>query len=166
MAAVGDREPLARRIESGAEMKSWEREALACYLRGELIPPKRGRGQSMISYLDDTEAHHKERDLENAAVLFHHIMRQIRLETGSVYGKREEVLQDVAEHFKLKESDTLDDRLRRSQKAKAEIEDTSNTTIELFHKWLRRTGRFPEYGTRITFPMWLFIKSQRGPRHR
>jgi hypothetical protein len=166
LAAVGNKEPLACRIESGAEMKSWEREALACYLRGELIPPKRGRGQSVISYLDDTEAHQKKRDLENAAVLYHQIMRQINLETGSVYRKREAVLQCVAKHFGLKESDTLNNYLRRSLKATAEIKDSSNITIELFHKWLHRTGRLPEYGKRITALMWLFIKSQRGPRHR
>ena len=76
-AAMGDPEPLARRIESGVEMKSWEREALVCFLRGELVPPKRGKGEKTVSYLHDTEAYAFKAELENAAALYQHIMDHI-----------------------------------------------------------------------------------------
>ena len=161
LAAVGDTEPLALRIESGEQMYLWEREALACYLRGQLIPPRRGKGQKVIPYLNDTEDYCRKRDLENAVHLYH----QIRREQGTVYGERDEVVQDVAEHIGLN-FETLNNRLRRSRNVKSDSDDSAKTIIEHFHRWLRRTGRLPEYGPRTTLGMWHYWKSKSQPRRR
>lgn len=148
-AAIGDPEPLARRIESGVEMMSWEREALACLLRGELMPPKRGKGETTVSYLNDTEAYASKAELENAAALYQHMMNDIRHKDGSNYGKRKLVLEQVADLMGLS-VDTLDNYLRRSKRAKEQSEDQPDWVIVHFHRWMRKNGHLPEYGPRET----------------
>jgi len=165
LAAVGEKEPLAARIESGEQMYLWEREALACYLRGQLVPPRRGKGQKMIPYLNDTENYCRKRDLENAVNLYHRVVHQIRHEQGTIYGKRDEVVKNVADQFGL-DFETLNNHLRRSQNLKSDSDESANTIIEFFHRWLRRTGRLPEYGPRTTLGMWQYLKSKSGPRRR
>lgn len=148
-AAMGDPAPLARRIESGVEMKSWEREALACFLRGQLVPPKRGKGEKTVSYLHDTEAYALKAELENAAALYQHMMDHIRHREGSNYGKRKLVLEEVADIMGLS-VDTLNNYLRRSKRAKEQSEDQTHWVIVQFHRWMRKNGHLPEYGPRET----------------
>ena len=164
MAAVGDPEPLARRIESGAHMDTWERETLACFLRGELIPPRRGKGEKRIPHLGNVEADHRQRDLQNATLHFREIMSSLEV-AGSKYGKRDEVLRYVAELHKVN-LETLDNNIRRSKAAKSSSFDPPRIAVVLFHQWMHRTGRLLDYEPRISVLDWLILKDQKGPRRR
>ena len=164
MAAVGDTEPLAQRIESGVEMMSWERETLACFLRGELALPRRGKGEKSIPHLKNTEAHHRQRDLENATLHFHEMMRRLE-EAGTKYGRRDDVLKYVAELHRVN-LETLENRIRRSKVVKSKTHEPPKMAIVLFHEWLHRTGRLPDYEPRISAVGWHILKEQKGPRRR
>lgn len=164
LAAVGDPEPLARRIESSVHMEEWERDTLACFIRGELIPPKRKRGQKAIPYLENTEKHHRWRALENAAAMYREIMHRLNA-NGSNHLRRNEVLEYVAKHDSLN-VETLDNYLRRSTKDKSKRRDTPKRVIVLFHQWLHRTGRLKDYDQPMGFLEWRYFQAQKGPRRR
>jgi len=100
-AAAGNGELLAQRIESGAEMTGWERVALVAFLRGELVPPKRGRGQRTLPHLSFGTKEHLERlRVKNSVALLRYIMRRLK-ESGKAYGNFESALEHVAAHDKL-----------------------------------------------------------------
>lgn len=153
-AASGDPEPLAKRIESGAEMFDWERETLAAYLRGELVPPKRKRGQSTLSYLARrTEEEVKRRRIIDAAVWVEFIMRELR-KTGQNYRKRTEVIDHVSKEKCLSGNEIL--RLNTMLKSGAWKESDSQKYLPVgisqnFHFWLLKEGRLQDFPQLVAY---------------
>jgi hypothetical protein len=151
-AATGNGEPLAQRIESGAEMHEWERAALAAYLRGELVPPKRGRGQRTLLHLAaGTKEALKRQRIENSVVKLRFIMGQLRDRRES-YGKFQKVLDYVAEQDGLSrhEIESVNNRFNRAEKPK-KCPDTApaNGIVRLYQRWLLETGRLPDFPQQV-----------------
>lgn len=147
-AAAGETEPLARRIESGEELNYWDRIALAAYLRGELVEPKRGRGQNTLPHLArNTKQALKRLRIENAVVLVRAYMRLLR-ERGEHYGNFEKVLDHVAERDNLspEEVERVVNSYRRAKTPKENPALAQRKGIVgMYQEWLLRTGRLPDF---------------------
>ena len=140
LAAVGEPTSLAERLRSTVELTSLEREALALLVKGELKPPKLGRGEKRPKYL----YHHFESYdlmlLPNAEALYQHIMSKLK-KTKRAYGRAHEVLAYVSEHDDI-ESEKLFNYLRRPKDEKARRKPRlPRGVLQRFHLWLYRTGR-------------------------
>ena len=153
-AAAGNTEPLALRIESGAVMHDWEREALVAYLRGELVPPKRGRGQQTLPHLTQgTKQALEQLRIENAVVLLRHIMKILKAD-GEKYKIFDKAIAHVVEHRALtgEEQERVVNRYRRSKASKVDgVADLKWGIVIPYQQWLLRTGRLPEYPQRVGF---------------
>jgi hypothetical protein len=159
-AAIGNPEPLAKRIESGAEMTGWERVALVAFLRGELVPPKRGRGQSNLPHLESmTKEKLRRQRIRNSAAKLRHYMDQLR-ERGEHYGNFAKVLDHVAEQDKLSEDEvqSVNNHYRKGREnQKGTNETPAGGVVLVFHKWLLRTGRLPELPQPVSHLEMLYI---------
>lgn len=148
LAAFGEPEKLAVLLESDAELKPADRRALAAFLRGELVPPKRGRGRRTLSYLaEGTLEQLTKQRIKNSVVLLRHIMRHLR-ERREHYGRFEKAVDYVAEFDNLThdEVERVRNKYRRA-KSDAEDNDEENVSYDViqYHKWLHRTGRLPNF---------------------
>lgn len=155
-AAAGDPEPLAKRIESGAEMYEWERDTLAAFLRGELVPPKRGRGQRTLAHLaEGTEEEVKRRRIKNAAVLVDFIMQELRKKKEH-YGRKQEVIDHVSKkkYLSWEEINRLHDMLKSGAWSEPNFQkDDGNGILHNYHRWLLKTGRLPEFPQLVGYEM-------------
>ena len=153
-AAIGDIEPLAKRFEETETFSRYEREAMSAYVRGLLVPPRRGRGQTSLPYLSaDTKDAAERLRIANAVVFIRHIMGELRKEKEH-YGRFGEVLNYVAEYDGLSsdEIERVVSEYRRSKPKSVEqkIDDTPYA-VKQFHRWLLRTGRLPTFPQPISF---------------
>lgn len=139
-AAVGEPDQLAERLRSTAKLASWEREALALLVEGELKPPKLGRGEKKPKYLYHSHEHHDLMKLANAEALYKHIMWELR-KANQAYGRSNEVLEYVSRKDGV-DIEALLNYLRRPKGEKSGRKPRlPKGALEWFHLWLFRTGR-------------------------
>jgi hypothetical protein len=146
LAAIGNTEALACRILDEKPLSGWERLALAAYLRGELKPPVRKRGQKKLTYLNGTMDDVYESILTVAVSDYHRIMAGVKKETGSTHKMKSRVAEFIAIRDEI-DVEKLINRIDRSRKLAPEksIGDTPPNAVRLFHWWLHRTGRLENY---------------------
>lgn len=168
-AAAGNGEPLAQRVESGAKMNGWERAALAAYLRGELVPPKRGRGQRTLPHLAEGTKEALERQrIANSVAALRFYMGQLR-ERGEHYGNFAKVLDHVAaqDGLSAEEIESVVYRYRRTEKPKARPDtDPAKGIVRRYQRWLLDTGRLPEYPQPVGLLHRLYILDGQPDPHK
>ena len=117
-AAIGQPDSLIKRLRSTEPIYEREREALAAYFEGKLVPLKRGRGKAkpnyLLSYAELDEAYR----LPDAETWYRYVMAELR-KAGEAYGRASEVLEFVAQKYGL-DANTLANHLRRPAREKAE----------------------------------------------
>jgi hypothetical protein len=144
LAAVGKPRKLARRILENEKLPPNERRALSAFLMGELLPPKRKRGQKRLAYLTTIE-NVNERLTLDAVLDYHHIMREVKKEYGTNHKVKFEAIEYISERDGIN-YDTLLNRINRPKKGadKPALQEVSYQVVE-FHRWLHKTGRLSEY---------------------
>ncbi len=152
LAAIGDTEPLACRLLSDEPITDWEREALAIFVRGELKPPVRKRGQRRIPYLTSIQDI-PEKIMTDAVFDYHYIMTRVEDETGSKHGMKFDVAEFIAKRDCL-EVEALINRINRPKSSEKPVNHAVNTpgVVREFHRWLHRTGRIPHYPRYVSAP--------------
>lgn len=153
-AAAGNGEPLALRIESGAKMNDWERDALIAFLRGELVRPERGRGQSTLPHLDNGTKKALERQrIRNSVAKLRFYMAQLK-ERGEHYGYFAKVLDHVAVQDNLShdEIERVVNLYKRPLKPKARGEmNPTQGIVRQYQIWLLATGRLPNFPQPVSY---------------
>jgi hypothetical protein len=159
-AADGNGEALAQRIESGANMTKWERAALAAFFRGELVPPKRGRGQQTLPHLAArTKDNLKRKRIKSAVGLLRFHMRDLR-KRGLAYGNFLNALDHVADELALTadEAESVAVLYRKPEKKK-ELKnyDINKEVVKNYQLWLLNTGRLPDFPQPVDswYEIWL-----------
>lgn len=164
-AASGNPEPLAQRVESGIRMSDTERAALAAFLRGELVPPKRGRGQTTLPHLArDTREEVERRRIRDAVAVLRFHMRDLR-KRGERHVKFADVLNHVAKERGLsaEEIESALNLYKRGSKAKNRYHgsiygDPAKNIVKIYQRWLLNTGRLPEFPQPISRALQLWIR--------
>ena len=166
LAAMGNPEPLATRIKENEPFTELERRTMVHFLRGELKPPKRKRGQKRLPYLTTIEDVH-ENIIREAVLNYHHIMSEIEKEHGSKYRLKFEVIEYIANRDGL-DFDALLNRINRPKEDKNTSRyDGVPHAVKGFHKWLHRTGQlegYPRYVSSVTIDTALLKELRRLER--
>lgn len=141
LAADGEPEALMARLRSDTELNSQEREALALLFEGKLQYPKRKKGERRPKYLYGAlhEPFNSAINLPAADKTYKFLMEE-RKKGQEAYGNAEEVLEYVAEIYKL-DLQKLSNYVRRSQKQKRSKVRSPCNEVERFHYWLYASGR-------------------------
>lgn len=159
-AADGNGEALAQRIESGANMTALERAALAAFFRGELAPPKRGRGQRTLPHLATRTKDTLERKrIKSAVGLLRFHMRDLR-KRGLVWGSFPKALEHVADELALTADETESVAVLYRKPVKKNEEqnnDVNKEIVKKYHVWLLNTGRLPDFPQPVSSlsEMWI-----------
>ena len=144
-AALGNTEPLAKRIESGVEIYQYERDSIAAYIRGELVPPKLKRGEKTVPYLNNTKNEFDNINMKNAVCEYHYFMRLIKKSKGNNNDASKCVTSYIA-NKRIVDEEKLINNIRRSKISKLEKKTViTPIIIQNYHKWLHITGKLPNY---------------------
>lgn len=137
-AAIGNTAPLAERLRAKETIFEFEREALALLISGELKPPRRKKKIDLSEMSLTVQLNSPRLRKENAAVLYRHIMGELR-KKGQERGRSAEVFEYVAQYDGLEVQQVIDE-VRRAKRAPVEnkgnqARDLRSYCLSCFKQW-------------------------------
>lgn len=126
-AAIGNTEPLEKRLQSHNKLTGQEMDALALFVGRKLKPPKRKKKIKVLSFHDMITLTPKQK-VRNGVSLYKYIMSELK-KNGESYGRSDEAIEFVAAEKGISEN-SLINAIRRAKPPKPDNQAKERLSLE------------------------------------